>query len=146
MRVTLRAFLSLLEEEAADLRRRETGDLTALVDEIDGITARLAKQPRQHDPQRLARRLLDIADALLGELDDTRAALTSADRIGRREAQQARADALRDAAELVRGGRGAEELDRLAADAEPNPPTPLDDLAAELGIELHPADAPEETE
>ena len=47
--------------------------------------------------------------------------------------QQARAQALREAADLVRAGTTVEELDRRAAEAEPVSHT-IEELAAEFGI------------
>lgn len=143
--VTVRSFLRLMEDENAEVRRREAGDAAALADEIGEVRARLADDPRKVELERNASQLLEVADTLLGELDDARVALTTVERIGRYEAQRARADALRAAAGLVRGGAAADELDRRAAEAEPTLLT-LDEIAAQLGIDLGPPDIPEETE
>ena len=136
LRMTLRSFLRLLEGQTVAPGQRGPDDSAWTADvERKRTQVEAEEDLEQRAPHGYGRWLLTVVDALADELDDTRDALIVAERLERYGVQRARAQALREAAELVRAGASAEELDRFAADAEPVSHN-VEELAAEFGIAL----------
>lgn len=127
---------------AVEDRENESADPAGIVtvEELEAITRRLRETAVVDEPvARDALRLVETIHFLRAALEDT---LNDFELIGilhprarERDVREVRAEALREAAQLVRDGAGADRLERIASEAEPEWVT-LEQLAEDVGIDL----------